>query len=274
MIHITDTRIASVALGLGFVGELQTTVHSRTRETQHTVVFNGPSTRFPGLNLNHCITHWKASRMREPLVIDKITLPAQPLHAYACGMRAQLAYDAMLGMQKTGAIYHLIACAGGWAFKYDPKIELDSQVLCETTELTDLSLCATLAPLGIPLLSLRGSPGQRVYHVARNGFAVRAADGVMTSCDAQFLTRRAPTPSDPLHLALEDEQPMHPVCMGYDSLIARQALKKMIMSGMPSLIITDPEGTAKQALVSVNYKGHVGESVCRHFKVPASALGI
>lgn len=273
--YITDTRMAASALGLGFAGSLHSTVHTQTGKPQYEVRFETPSARFPHLELRHCIAHWRDSGMLKPLYVNQhLTLPAEPLHAFACAMRAQVAYDAYLHAQKTGGIPHLVACAEGWAFEYDQRIELDTQVICETVELTDLALCAALAPLGIPLLGIKGSDRQRSYTLARNGFAVKAADGVTTSCDALHLTRRAPTAQDPLHLALEDEQPMHPVCIGYDALTARRELKRQIGFSQASLIVTDPQGTARQALIPVNYKSHVGDAVARHFKAPPSSLGL
>lgn len=275
--HVTDTRIAACALGLQFPGELHSTVHTNSGEAQYEVRFSQPSTRFPHLDLRRCILHWQANRMLQPLVMgaDDI-LPPEPLHVFACAMRAQQAYDAFLHAQRNHMIPRLVECPGSdlWVYEYVLNQEANESAFCESFTEKDLALCAALAPMGIPMMSIAGGDRQRVYTLARHGFPIRTVDGQTISCDALHLIRRAPTAEDPYRLALEDEQPMHPVSIGYGVLSARAELAKAIRFSKANLLVTDPGGGAAQALISIDFKGHVGEAVCRHLKSPSSALNI
>lgn len=277
-LHISDTRLAACLDALGFDnGQLNVTVHSRTRQTQCEVVFSQPSSRFPQLDAAQIVNHWKASRMLQPLALPGGgSIPAEPMHILAVMMRAQESYDAFLKLQRDGGHLALIA----WPDAQKPRfceVQWRSSAFCPAgarllPPLEDLALAACLGPLGIGLIELRGSAGQHRYVMRDTSWPLLDTTGQLVNYRTADLIRFAT--SGPRRLALEDINPHHPLVMAYDSMQSRAHLKRKIETAKASLIITADDGTAKQALIALDYKSHVGEAVARHMKAPPGALDL
>lgn len=274
-LHVTDTRLAACLDTLGFDhGRLNVTIHAQTRETQVEVVFENPSSKFPQLDARQIVNHWKASRFLKPLITDAGVIPADPMHMLAVMMRAQESYDAYLKLQREGGHLQLRGNTPGDApLFYDVVYHTAHITRASATQpLEDLALAACLGPLGIGLVTLRGSPGQRRYELDALGLPILDSAGQLTRYRTADLIRLAATGER--RLALEDVNPHHPLVIAYDSMQSRSHLKRQIETAKASLLITAGDGTAKQALIALNYKGHVGQAVARHFKAPPGSLGI
>lgn len=275
-LHVTDTRLAACLDTLGFDhGRLNVTIHAQTRETQVEVVFENPSSKFPQLDARQIVNHWKASRFLKPLITDAGVMPANPMHMLAVMMRAQKSYDAYLKLQREGGHLQLRSAPCSTPLFYEV-IHHSSFVTRHSSNgthpLEDLALAACLGPLGIGLVTLRGSPGQRRYELDALGLPLLDSAGQLTRYRTADLIRFAATGER--RLALEDVNPHHPLVIAYDSMQSRSHLKRQIETAKASLLITAGDGTAKQALIALNYKGHVGQTVARHFKAPPGSLGI
>ena len=277
-LHVTDTRVASCLLALGFAGHVQPTIHTQSGKTHLQVSFEGPSTRFPQLDPVLAVRHWQDNRFLRDYFITTTPdapptkIPAQPMHMLAVMMRAQESYDAFLKLQKEG---------GG--------MQLDTEIVhpprlfyrykhgafnyCEagSVMLDDLNLAACLGPLGIGIVQLHGSPGQHRYELAALGLGLTDSAGATVNYRTADLIRLS---TQGHHLAVQEVNPHHPLVMSYDALYARHLLKKEILRAQANLLITANDGTAKQALIALDYKGHVGAAVCRHMKAPSGSLGL
>ncbi|MCG3206271.1 MAG: hypothetical protein KCHDKBKB_03005 [Elusimicrobia bacterium] len=276
MLEISDTRLASAALALGFPGEVHATIHASSRETRITVRFDAPSQRFPQLQLRRLVEHWRSSRFLRPVnASPNETWPAEPGHLMAVAMRAQMAYDALAKAQAEGLHLHLEAerDADGLPMFYDAQIHRDAPPASQhpVRVCDDMALTAALMPLGFqPRIS--GSPGAHRYSLPIQGRPVRLDTGHVHQYSLDTLIAFAQ--HGPRRLALEDTQPLHPLVIGYDSLHARALLKKEIRFAQANLLITDPAGTARQALITLNAKGHVHAAVERHFHAPPGSLNL
>jgi hypothetical protein len=265
-LHITDTRLAASLCALGFPGAIHTTVHTRTRQTQIEVRFSEPSNRFPALDAAALVQRWKRDRFAD-----------EPMHMLAVMMRAQAAYDAILKLQNEGGAIRLVAdvidATSGQpiSYKYAPTDRFPVST-ASIPPYPDLSLVACLAPLGIGITALLGSHGSHTYPLASQGLPITDSHGSIIRHRTVDLIGYAATGER--RLSLEDTQPTHPLVIAYDAMHARQILKREIQRSQANLLVTASDGTAKQALIALNYKGHVGAAVSRHFKAPSTSLGL
>lgn len=186
-----------------------------------------------------------------------------PMHPLCVMMRALKNRDCMMDMIK-GTPMRLVSVADGCMTEFRHGAE-NPQLLTLPREirLPDMDLAVCLAGLGIPPQSITGSPPAHVFHLARHGYTLRGdKPKVPIMHDAHHLLRRAPTAADPQHLALEDEQPLHPMVLSYDALTIRAELQALIRKTMPSLIV---EQAGMAAEISLNYTGRVMKKLAARF---------
>lgn len=260
-------------IGLGFPGEVWATIHTQSRQTQIEVRFSAASTRFPQLDAVMLVRRWKETRFLKECVHEKLVLPAEPMHMMAVMMRAQESYDAFLTLQHAGGSMRLVAGDAPHQevfYDYQPGGELRGGTGVRPLE--DLALAACLGPLGIGLAKLHGSRGQHRYEMEPVGLPIRDSAGEVVRYRTADLIAFATTGER--RLALEDVNPHHPLVIGYDGMEARKALKKEIQRAVANVLITANDGSAKQALIALDHKGHVGDAVCRHLKAPPGSLGL
>jgi hypothetical protein len=279
---LTDLRLASSLLGLDFPGTLHATVIAATRETRVEVHFEAPSERFPLLNPRQLIQQWQESRFLRPLALDAtISLPAEPMHVFAVSMRAQLAYDAYQKAQAEGG--NILAVPVLWKpspgeeeriMAYEAKIEplavMSRPLLTQT--LDELRLAAALLPLGFPPYRIHGSAGQHRYEIPSQGLPIHDSSGRLVQHASGLLTAFAP--SGEKRLALFDSQPLHPMVIAYDATHARGELKKAIQTAKANLLLQSQEDLGKQALITLNAKGHVHRQIERHFRAAPGSLDV
>jgi len=241
----SHTRLAASLAALGFPFAHRTRHHHRSGEDHVEFMFGMRSAR----------SQFADFTVKIALAWQRGTLQVtQPMHPLCVMMRHQQNYDAYLEMQK-GISYRLVSVAGGQMTEFRPGPEL-AQILALPREIPsdDLALCVALGGVGIPPLLITGTHPLHTYHLPRHGFTLKDAKGAPVMHDAQHLTRRAPTAADPLHLALEDEDPLHPVVLGYDALTVRAEMRRLILAAIPSLVI---EEAGMIAEVSMNYSARV-----------------
>lgn len=269
--HIKDLRLASSLTGLGFIPHLRAVVHARggQRSDEVECVFEeAASMRFPALHLGPLLRAWLSGSIRRTDVV----------HPLAVAMRAQRVLNALNTAQQVHTLPQLTT-HDQLSYSYDPDgtplpsplSPLSSPLSPLSYPLTDLALTAALVPLGFPVLSIDGPHGAHCYHVPALGLPIRDSAGVLTRYHAARLTQRAPTRTDPYRLALEDTEPLHPLCIGYDVLTARALIKSTFKKVRPALIIGTDQSPG-QAIIDIDYQGHVGEAVCRHLQCAPSAL--
>ena len=270
-LEITDLRLASCYRGLGFRYVCEPVIHERTDTLQTQFLFELTSLRFPGLHLRDLHHRWRSGELKIK----------EPMHVLCVMMAAQANYDAFLCMTKEGTPHRLKAISAGRMTRYFPGSDGNAITLSrERVPTDDMRLAASVGLLGIPVLSITEPVcGRHVFHLARHGYAVLLDDGTQHLHDAADLIARAPTSQDPLRLRLEDQQPLHPLCMAYDALYNRTELKRELER--PSLLLIDAPGrrisgdgaaaetlSIKQALVDVNALGHVMDQVTAHLQSP------
>lgn len=186
-----------------------------------------------------------------------------PMHPLCVMMRALTNREALLDMLK-GVPMRLVSVADGCMTEFRHGAE-NAQIMAMPREFAepDLDLMASVSGVGIPPLAITGSPPAHVFHLSRHGFTLKdPVTKAPVMHDAQRLLRRAPTATDPLHLALEDEEPLHPVVLGYDVLTVRSELQRVIRKTQPSLIVEESGMTAE---LSLNYTGRVMERIASRF---------
>lgn len=276
---LTDTRLASALLGLGFPGTVRPTVIAATRETRVEVHFDAPSPRFPQLDARRLVAQWEDSRFMRPLHLDEhVTLPAQPLHVFAVAMRAQLVYDAYLKAQQEGG--SILAAAifdpahPGDPIAYEPRYArtalMQRPSLTET--LDELRLAAAVFQLGFPPYRILGSPGMHRYELPLQGLPIRDSSGVLIR---HSLRPHITWAGDgPKRLLLFDTQPQHPMVIAYDALHARGELAKIIRTARANLLLQSTALSGQQALISLNAPGHVLRQVETHFHAPPGSLDV
>ncbi|MBB5038266.1 hypothetical protein [Prosthecobacter dejongeii] len=270
-ILITETRLAACFRALGFPYQAEVIIHERRDEMRVQFLFQPQSLRFPSLFASALLAQWQSGELAQ----------REPLHLLCVMMNAQHNYDQLLKAQKQGSALRVVSVAGGLMTRYvlgqEPATVAFSP---ERVSIDDLRLAACLGMLGVPLLRITGSSPRHVFEMARTGYPVLLSDGQRHVHDAQVLSRRSPTEADPLRLWLEIQQPLHPLCIGYDALYSRTQLKRELETQKKLLMIDEASHrvtgdgasteilAAKQALVSVDAAGHVMDHVTRHMKSP------
>jgi len=268
VLHVTDTRIASSLLGLGFAGELFVTINAETRENQYEVQFRTPSTRWPLLNPHHLVNHWRQSKFLEPMALSKDDeLPADPMHVMAVAMRAQMAMDAILKAQAEGSNVRIEPVNKELHAYNAITSKFSNEGIRE--RITELSLAASLTQLGFDI-RITGSPGSHAYLLPMVGDMVRFTDGNVSRYILKDLIRKTNVTT----LALEVIESMHPLVIAYDAMQARASLKKEINRASANLLINAGDGSQKQALITLNAKAHVKQAVERHLKAAPGSLDV
>lgn len=249
----SHTRLAACLAAMGFPFTYRVRHFADSGKDQVEFMFGMRSTRaaFAGMTVQ-VATSWERG----------ILQTTQPMHPICVMMRANHNYDAVLDLQK-GRPLRLVSVAGGQMTELRPGAELPSiTALPRDLVHQDLGLTAALCGVGIPPIFITGAPPRHQYHLPRHGFTLKNEAGLPVMHDALHLTRRSPLPDDPLHLSLEDEQPLHPVCLAYDVLTVRTELKQIIMQAQPSLVLVE---SGMQAEISMNYTGRVMQRVAARF---------
>lgn len=270
-LQVTDLRLASCYRALGYRYVCEPVIHERTDTLRTQFLFELESLRFPALNLRDLQHRWRTGELKIK----------EPMHVLCVMMAAHANYDAVLCMTKEGTAHRLKAISLGRMTRYFPGVDGNAVTHSRDRVATDdMRLAACVGLLGIPIVHITEPERSRhVFHLAKFGYAVLLDDGTQHLHDAAALIKRAPTPHDALRLRLEDEQPLHPLCMAYDALYNRTELKREL--DRPSLILIDAPGrrisgdgdaaemlAVKQALVDVNALGHVMDQVTAHMQSP------
>lgn len=255
-ISISNTKLAACLASLGFPCDCKPLHDVTTERNVREFLFQSRSVR-PGF------THLSISIAK---AYESGALAASdPMHPLCVMMRAQHNYDRILDMHK-GAVMNLRSVAGGRMTEYrrgsalDPDSKFLGRVPCD-----DLALAAALAGVGLPVRDFEGPEGSRRYWLPRHGYAVLKADGQTLLEDAEILMRRSPTEADPLRLALEVTDAMHPVVLGYDALHSRAVLKELLLRRDPFLHI---RSSRHHIVLSADHKGRVMDEITRRIGAP------
>jgi hypothetical protein len=154
--------------------------------------------------------------------------------------------------------------------KIEPYAVMSRPLLTQTLE--ELRLAAALLPLGFPPYRIHGSPGQHRYEIPSMGLPIHDSSGRLVQHASGLLTAFAP--SGEKRLALFDSQPLHPMVIAYDATYARGELKKAIHTAKANLLLQSQEDLGKQALITLNAKGHVHRQIERHFRAAPGSLDV
>lgn len=255
---VTNTKLAAAALALGFRFTCDLIQPAKGGQLVTQFMFRGESLRpeHAGVTLAD-VRAWQSGELER----------TAPMHPVCVMMRANHNYDRLLDMQH-GQPMRLVSVADAQATLYRPGPESPMFQRLQRCTTDDLCLAASLAAVGLPVIAIRDSGGGRhVYDLPLLGYVVRRADGQQRLEDAKALMQRWPTDADPLRLALEETDPLHPVVMGYDVLHCRTRLRRQIQSTTPLLLIGE-SAQPRQALVSMDASGRVMDRVTEHFKAP------
>ena len=269
-LSVSNTKLAACLAALGFQSNCKPLMDVATEKTVREFRFTGVHDRerrpqFASLSIT-CAKHWTDGTLEQ----------IEPMHPLCVMMRAMHNYDRLLDMHRD-VVMNLRSAAlldpqhpekGGRMTVYKRGSQPDprSNFSAETLRLDDLQLVAALAGVGIPVLSLEGAEGSRIYTVPRYGYALAREDGTHCLVDAMELSLRAPTPQDPRRLALEDTDPLHPVVLAYDALTARSVLKKLLQRRRPNLHIQDG---GMSAILTSQHTGRVMDILSQRYGLPS-----
>ena len=271
-VQISNTKLAACLVALGFPPELDW-LHDVPEKGEGKTVcefrFRTLSIRPEFARLSpSCAADWQSGALET----------ADAMHPLCVMMRAQHNYDRLLDMQR-GETMNLRSTAmiriGQQDLPrmtiYRPGSQLDpaSNFSAEFVPENDLALAAALGGVGLPARSFDGPTGSRRYWLPRHGYIVHDDKGKPLICDAIQLLQRAPTPTDPRRLALEDTAPLHPVVLAYDALNARVMLKKLLESRAPNLHLRHGRF---EVLVSANHTGRVMDEIATRIGAPSLTI--
>lgn len=256
-VAITNTKLAACMAALGFPWKVEPIHHASSGQLVTQFMFGGPSVRPQFARYAASI-----ARQHEAGALQK----QDSAHPLCIMMRAQHNYDRLLDAHK-GTPMRLKSEAGGRITAYYPGPEniVFSDPGMEKVETEDLALAAALGLVGLPVIRITGTSPLHRYILPRVGYVVLRPDGSQGLEDAQELMARAPTAKDPLRLAIELRDPLHPVTLGYDALHARVKLKTLLGKTTPLLLLQDGN---LQALVTMDATGRVMKRAEEHFKSP------
>jgi hypothetical protein len=256
-VSVSNTKLAACLAALGFPCDCKPLHDVTTGKNVREFLFQERSVR-PGF------THLHISIAK---AYESGALPASdPMHPLCVMMRAQHNYDRILDMHK-GAIMNLRSIPGGQMTEYrrhtalDPDSKFTGRVPCD-----DLALAAALGGVGLPVRDFEGPEGARRYWLPRHGYARLKPDGQTVLEDAEILLRRSPTEADPLRLALELTDAMHPVVLGYDALHSRAILKSLLLGQDPFLHL---RSARHHVILSSDHTGRVIDEISRRIGAPA-----
>lgn len=261
-LSVVNTKLAACMHSLGFIHWKADAIQPEHGGPMNVnFMFSGGTVR-PEFQTSCLLGHAKA------LLSGKLE-KVQPMHPFCITMRGQNNHD-MLAMAATGIPVKLAGVAGGQMTTY-VRGALDPDFLhpnVKTVPVDDLDLAAALGGVGLPVVRIEGTYPHFRFHVARFGYALTASakEAPPVLEDALHLIRRSPTAQDPLKLALELENPLHPVCLIYEALFARAIFKRQLERVTPLLLLGG--GQKLQALVTMNATGRVMEKANRHLKAP------
>ncbi|WP_395739296.1 hypothetical protein [Prosthecobacter sp.] len=250
--NTSDTRLASTLAYLGYPVEFKPTVHEATRQKHVQFFFDQTSIRFTTLpTLHELLTQYRS---------DQIT---DVHHLINVCDRSHQRYDAILRWQKDHTQQRLHLHESAKAYTYKAGIPPPTSGALEYID--HLQLAAALGEIGFQIHDIRGPDRAREYALPFIGLPIIDSHGETFCYRLLEVTRLSPTKEDPRRLALEVEQPMHPLVISYNLLRCRALLKKQIEAAQANLLIEDGP---RQALIALNPKGHVMDHVTAHFKAP------
>lgn len=251
-----NTKLAACMGALGFPCDCRPVQNVQTGKVVVEFIFCKPSIRPEFKHLRHTVA--------SEYVSGELAL-RDPTHPLCVMMAAQHNYDRIIEMHR-GAAMRLVAKKGASMTLYKPGIEQQGMLLRQRypEPLNDMALTASVGVLGIPAVQIFGTENDHCYVLPIAGYVLQTATGPVEYATAHLI-RRAPTAHDPLRLALEDEEPLHPLVMAYDSLHSRAFLKRKLESISPLLLHED--GGLK-ALISAKFTGRVMDELTHRFGAP------
>ncbi len=205
---------------------------------------------------------------RDPLVgkLGKKKLEVEdPLHPLLQGLRAVYNYEMLLGAQKTGQHLRLTGVADSHAAVYVEGQEIPEMVNAKALYKTaDLSLCAAVGTLGIPVVKIEDAGGgRRFYYLPVLGHALRFRGQVLQH-DVGVLAERS-EPGKCFDLKLETTDPAHPMVAAYNACAVRAQLKKALDETGRIIVHRHPrQPLKKMATTTQNPALHVRERVGKH----------
>lgn len=253
---VTDSKLASALIMLGFLGHWRKHHNVTQQKTLVEYHFGPRSERFPSLHIG-IAKEWHSGALEK----------ADPCHPLVIMMHAHHCYDQLNAMQKDGVSMRLVITGKHRRLtRYKPGPEHQAMQLRGVAEWTDdFALAAACALVGIPVLQITGGGRLHRYGLPALGYELLNAQGLPCVYAAADCLRRAPTKEDPFRLALEDTEPLHPVCLAYDVLHYRAQLKALIDGKSPLLIVEDD---GLKAILSPNYTGRVMDALTQRFGAP------
>lgn len=256
-VAVSNTKLAACMAALGFPWKVEPIQHGGSGRLITQFMFSGCSVRPQFARYDAAI-----ARQHDSGALQQ----REPMHPLCVMMRAQRNYDRLLDAQK-GTPIRLKSTAGGQMTGYapGPENQMFQDPKLELVETDDLALAAALGGVGLPVIRIEGAAPRRRYILPRVGYVTLRADGTQKLEDARVLAARAPTAQDPLRLAIEVADALHPVTLSYDALHARAILKSLLGKTTPLLLLQDG---GLQALVSMNASGRVMDRATAHFKAP------
>ncbi len=249
-----STKLAAVYAGLGFV--------VITRETEIIELNNRINLRYFVGQTSTVRTYLDRDILRE--LWDSGELAQQdPQHPFLCGMSAIRCMSSLLDFQKTGDPIRLVKLGGVYEYQpgvEDPRLKLTQ----ECVETQDLPLAAAFGGIGHPVIDIKGDAPRRTYVISNRGHE-HLGDIIAAAAPlAAHLIRRAEPGR--LALAIEKEDPEHPLPLGYNGTFAYAKMTAHIRKLSRSVLIKAPN-SKRRALIPENPSDALLEEMARHFRV-------
>jgi hypothetical protein len=250
-----STQLAAVYAGLGFVVTTRETeiIELNSRINLRYYV-SATSSAWPALDRDLLREHWDNGGL----------LRMDPQHPFLCGMAGVKNMVALLDHQHTDAAIGLVKNGGCYEYKpgiEDPRLKLSRE--CVRSQ--DLPLMAAMGVLGFPVIDIEGDAPRRTY-ILSNRSHTHLSDVVTdraASLAAHLIRRAAP---GKLPLAIEAENPQHPLCLAYNGSHAYAKMTAHIRKLQRMILLKAPQ-SSRRALIPQNASDKLLDEVGRHFRI-------
>lgn len=245
---VTNTKEAAAFAACGFVITTQVTELVEKRgKVQVRLMVDEVSARDPGMRRGEIYQAYRSGRLEQEM----------PRHPYLLALRAAHNDEQLQRWRHQGGVVSLRSDATGWELvrngEHQTRLEAVPAHLRVAT--TDRALAAALVTIGAVPLTV-DTAGDRPAYV----FHPLTLDGAPL---APLLRRSAAHARD---LALELEQPDHPLCAAYAGAWAKVQLARHLAQS-PRAVILRAEGSQRRAYISEQATGRVMDKVTQFFGV-------
>lgn len=263
-----NTKLAAAlgALGFPMTPEVDYDEHTGRESTEWKI--GDRSAWHPALlSRDELLKQWKKGDLAK----------GDPLHPMLQGLSCEHNQEMLRDAQNKGRRIRLVGVRDSHATEYRDGQEASEMVnAAGLFQTEDLSLCAALGTLGIPVVKIEGAGAHHRYFLPLEGHPLRLPDGTVARYSSVWLARRFTPPEDwpeaekrrcATDLQLEHDEPSHPVVSAYNCRRVHHQLLAVVR-GFQRRIHLRPPGTSRAAIIGEKASDRVLDRVRQHFRIP------